>query len=144
RIRVPVEQVPRISKEYQEEVRRDTSESFFRQEFCCSFEALEGLVYPDLEECVVQAEPPEGRWYGGIDFGLRNPFAAVWGVLDRDDVFWVTNEYYMRDKSLVFHARHLPRHVTWYADPSGAQEIKELHCAGLAVRKAINKRRPGI
>ncbi len=32
---------------------RQTSESWFRQEYGCSFEALEGLVYPDLARCVV-------------------------------------------------------------------------------------------
>jgi hypothetical protein len=26
------------------------------------------------------------RRFDGIDFGFRNPFAAVWGVVDRDDI----------------------------------------------------------
>jgi len=29
-----------------------------------------------------------GRSVGGIDFGFRTPFAAVWGTLDRDGVLW--------------------------------------------------------
>jgi hypothetical protein len=48
------------------------------------------------------------------------------------------------DKPLSFHAERLPKDVTWYADPEAAQEIVELRCAGLTVRKGINKRRPGI
>jgi hypothetical protein len=87
---------------------------------------------------------PAGRWYGGIDFGLRNPFAAVWGVLDRDDVLWLADEHYVRDKPLAYHVQHLPRGVTWYADPAGAREITELLCAGLTVRPGDNTRRPGI
>jgi Terminase RNaseH-like domain len=89
-------------------------------------------------------QAPTGRWYGGIDFGLRNPFAAVWGVLDRDEVLWLVGEHYARDKPLAYHARHLQRSVTWDADPEGAREIKELLCAGFAIRKGDNPRRPGI
>jgi hypothetical protein len=145
RVEVPVDQVPRISKEYLEQARREHGESWCQQEFYCSFEAQEGLVYPDLARCVVQADAPlAGRWYGGIDFGLRNPFAAVWGVIDRDDVLWLVGEHYMRDKSLRFHAARLPKNVTWYADPSGATEIGELRCAGFTMRKANNQRRSGI
>jgi hypothetical protein len=40
--------------------------------------------------------------------------------------------------------RHLPRDVTWYADPAGAREITELRCAGLTVRAGDNARRAGI
>jgi hypothetical protein len=145
RIEVPVDQVPRIKKDYLEQVRRQMGESWYRQEFCCSFEALEGLVYPDFHRCVVEADGvPPGRWYGGIDFGLRNPFAAVWGVVDRDDVLWLVGEHFARDQTLAYHAGHLPRGVTWYADPSGAREIKELQAAGFNIRKGDNDRRPGI
>ena len=145
RIEVPVDQVPRISADYLARVRRQMGESWYRQEFCCSFEALEGLVYPDFARSVVPAGPvPAGRWFGGIDFGLRNPFAAVWGVVDRDDVLWLVGEHYARDKPLAYHLQQLPRNVTWYADPEGAREITELHCAGLTIRKGDNAQRPGI
>src|SRR5262249_16826843 len=54
-----------------------------------------------------------GQRFGGIDFGLRNPFAAVWGTLDRDGILWLTGEHFSRDKALSYHAKHLPRDVTW-------------------------------
>jgi hypothetical protein len=145
RIEVPAEQVPRISPAYLEQARRQMGEASYRQEFGCSFEALEGLVYPDFSRSVVKAtQAPSGRWVGGIDFGLRNPFAAVWGVLDRDDVLWLVGEHHAANQSLAYHARHLPARVTWYADPAGAREIHELRCAGLAIRPGDNERRPGI
>jgi hypothetical protein len=75
---------------------------------------------------------------------LRNPFAAVWGVVDRDDVLWLVGEHCAANQTLAYHVQHLPRGVTWYADPEGAREIKELHCAGLTIRKGDNARRPGI
>ena len=48
RIEVPATQIPRIAPDFLEEERRTLGESWFRQEYCCSFEALEGLVYPDF------------------------------------------------------------------------------------------------
>ena len=85
-----------------------------------------------------------GRRVGGIDFGFRNPCAAIWGTVDRDDVLWLTGEHYVRNKPLSYHAEHLPREVRWYADPSGANEITELRCAGFTVIPGDNALRPGI
>jgi hypothetical protein len=145
RIEVPAARVPRIAPEFLEQERRCLGESWYRQEYCCSFEALEGLVYPDFAHCVVPGPAPGGgRRVGGLDFGFRNPFAAVWGTLDRDGVLWLTGEHYSRGKPLSFHAQHLPRDVTWYADPSGATERSELRCAGFVVREGLNALRPGI
>ncbi len=85
-----------------------------------------------------------GKPVGGIDFGWRNPFAAVWGVLDRNDVLWITNERYGREIPLHEHAAALPRKVLWFADPAGRTEIEELRAAGLAVRGGFNDIRLGI
>jgi hypothetical protein len=118
--------------------------SFLRQEYECSFEAVEGLVYPDLARCVVPGPAPQGQKVGGIDFGYRNPFAAVGGVRDRDSVLWLTGEHYCRQQPLSHHARFLPRDVTWYADPSEATEMSELRRAGFVMRGGYNALRPGI
>jgi hypothetical protein len=160
RIEVPAKEISRITPAFLEEERRNLGESWFRQEYCCSFEALEGLVYPDFKRCVIPGEPgasatggsatgaatgaPTGRPVGGIDFGFRNPFAAVWGVVDRDDILWLTGEHYCRNKPLSYHVKHLPRNVRWYADPAGAGEIDELRCAGFTISKGDNTLRPGI
>src|SRR6185369_3416240 len=76
-----------------------------------------------------------GQPVGGIDFGFRNPFAAVWGFLDRDGVLWLTGEHYAAQRPLTYHAERLPRNCTWYADPSGANEIAELRGANFTVRR---------
>jgi hypothetical protein len=145
RIEVPAERIPRITVDFLAEERRALGESWFRQEYGCSFEALEGLVYPDFARCVVPGPAPSGgRRVGGIDFGFRNPFAALWGVLDRDGALWLTNEHYQRQRPLSEHARHLPREVTWYVDPAGANERCELIHAGFTVYKGDNALRPGI
>jgi len=90
RVEVRASQCPRITREFLDEERRCLSESYYRQEYECSFEALEGLVYPDFARCVVPGPAPAGgKQVGGIDFGFRNPFAAVWGTVDRDGVLWL-------------------------------------------------------
>jgi hypothetical protein len=154
RVEIPAWQVPRITPEFLEEERRNLGEAHFRQEYGCSFESLEGLVFPDFAKQVAPTPPaneppglsrrPAGKAVGGIDFGFRNPFAAVWGVLDRDDVLWLTGEHYERNQPLSHHADRLPRAVRWYADPSGAADICELKRAGFAVSGGKNALRPGI
>jgi hypothetical protein len=154
RIEVPVERINRIPRSYLDVERRALGVSYFRQEYECSFEAVEGLVYPDFDRCVVAALPPHvsaerkvvkgSRRVGGIDFGFHNPFAAIWGTLDRDDILWLTGEHYERERPLSDHASHLPRDVMWYADPEGAGDICELRWAGFAVRRGGNAVRQGI
>jgi hypothetical protein len=78
------------------------------------------------------------RRVGGLDFGFHNPFAALWGVLDHDDILWLTGEHYESHRPLSYHITRIPRDVDWYADPSGANEIAELRCAGFTVNKGVN------
>jgi hypothetical protein len=160
RFEVHAEQNPRISQAFLDEELRTLGLSWFNQEYTCSFEAQEGLVYPEFAHSIVKALPLEMqsaereplsaqrscplRLVGGIDFGFRNPFAAVWGVLDRQDVLWIFGEHYERQAPLNQHALKLPRSVYWYADPAGASEIAELRCGGFVIRKGDNALRAGI
>ncbi len=145
RIEVQAERISRISPQFLARERRTLGEAWYRQEFECSFEAMEGLVYPDFARCVTPGPAPAGgRRVGGIDFGFRNPFAAVWGTVDRDDVLWLNGEHYARQKPLAYHVERLPRDVFWYADPSGATERCELRCAGLTVAAGNNALQLGI
>jgi hypothetical protein len=167
RIEVPATKVPRIPPEFLEEERRAMGEAWFRQEYCCSFEAMEGLVYPDFDRCVIETLPAHvvdvrgpgfprqdrnptpqgesvGRNVGGMDFGFRNPFAAVWGNLDRDFVLYLTGEHYQKERPLSYHIQHIPRDVIYYADPAGASDIAELKMGGYKVTPGINSIRTGI
>jgi hypothetical protein len=53
-------------------------------------------------------------------------------------------EHCCRQKPLSYHAERLPRGVTWYADPSGANERCELRWASFTVAEGSNAIRPGI
>ena len=61
--------VPRISPEFLAEERDALGEVYFRQEYECSFESRQGLVYRDFVRCLFSGPVPEGRKVGGIDFG---------------------------------------------------------------------------
>jgi hypothetical protein len=89
--------------------------------------------------------PPRGwRWVGGIDWGFRNPFAAVWGVLDPDKVLWIIGERYVRNATLQDHIEALPRWVKWFADPSGATEIATMRRADFVIVPGHNAKQAGI
>jgi hypothetical protein len=147
RVRVTWRDCPRITPEFIAEEERAMGRAWVQQEYECCFASVEGVVYPDFAEASAADGPaPPGRLAGGIDFGWRNPFAAIWGVLDRDDVLWLTGERYRRETPLHEHAaalRALPG-VAWYADPAGRTETEELRAAGLVVRKGDNDIRLGI
>ena len=144
RIRVRWTDCPRITADFIAEEERALGRSWVAQEYECSFEALMGLVYPDFADALAEFECPEGQKVGGIDWGWRNPFAAVWSVLDKSDVLWITGERYARETTLHEHARALPRHTLWYADPSGSAWIAEFNLANHQVFPGINDIRLGI
>jgi hypothetical protein len=150
RIRIPWQLCPRLTPAFIDNERRKFGDAWIRQEYECSFEARQGLVYPDFPlalEDLRAAGPPGAdnvRRAGGIDFGFRNPFAAIWGFVDRQDVLHILGEVYKSQASLNTLAELLPRGVTWYADPAGAREIAEFRAAGHVVLPGINKLRLGI
>jgi hypothetical protein len=147
KVRVTWRDCPRITPDFIAEEERALGPEWVGQEYECSFVSMHGLVYPDFAAAVVEPWPdPAGRRVGGIDFGWRNPFAAVWGVLDRDDVLWIEGERYLSQTPLHEHAVALKAlgGVTWFADPAGRTETEELRAAGLAVRAGDNDIRPGI
>src|SRR5262249_14352740 len=95
RFRISWHDCPRITPEFIEEERRALGDLWVAQEYETTFSSLEGLVYPDFPRALIDAAPVvKGREVGGIDFGWHNPFAAVWGTLDGDDVLWLTGERY--------------------------------------------------
>lgn len=152
RVKATWEDCPRIAPEFIADEREAMGDQWVRQEYECEFTAMQGLVYPDFDRVVYDGGdwpkiPPVGKPVGGIDFGWRNPFAAIWGVLDSDDVLWIGSERYLRETPLHEHAAALKRHAPktlFFADPAGRTETEELRAADLLVRKGENDIRHGI
>jgi hypothetical protein len=147
RIQIAADQCPRLSKEFLAEELRAMGQSWFRQEYCNSFTATEGLVYPDFVPAIIDPLPlPEGKKVGGIDWGWNAPFAAVWGVHDpKTDILYIVDERYLRSTSLSAHREALkPLGCAWAADSAGATEIAEFRAAGIQVQKADKDIQAGI
>ena len=138
---------PAYPQEEVERQRRELSPHRFSMRYLGVFAAPEGLVYPDFEHCIVPPMDvlPAGRLVGGMDFGFSGPFCALAGVLYVDEnspeggthlhIFYYR---YLSRLLLSVHSSHLPRGVTWYADPSRPGSIKELRLAGHTMRAATN------
>lgn len=148
RIHIPWHLCPRILPEFIAEETRALGQSWVDQEYNGLFTTMEGLVFPEFEQAILkprdERNDSRGSAVGGIDFGWRNPFAAIWGVHDCDDVLWILHERYARETPLSDHAAALPREVMWYADPAGRTEIEELRRADLKIRRGDNSIRRGI
>lgn len=143
KVRVTWDECPRLSREFIEQERRDFGSSWVRQEYECSFESLSGVVYPDFaRSCCIDLDGPEiGKKVGGIDFGFRDPFAALWGTYDlADDLLTIRGEHYKRESGLAENSSALPAGHEWDCDPSQPATILELRRAGFLARKAFSNR----
>ncbi|MSR31553.1 MAG: hypothetical protein EXR99_08620 [Gemmataceae bacterium] len=144
RLEIPWRMCPRILPSFIESERRALGDGWVEQEYECRFTARQGLVYPEFLSCVEEFAPVAGQRLGGIDFGWRNPFAAVWGALDSRQILWIEGERHGVETPLQDHMKRLPAGVRWWADPSGAAEMAALRAAGFSVRAGKNAIAPGI
>ena len=139
-----------------ERAKRTMDERTFAMRYCGEFRKMSGLVWPGLADWVcpqdetdaalqaAQDAPQSVQWVGGIDWGYNNPFVALSGFLDSDDVLWLTTERYVAETLLKDHASSLDQQSIYYADPSGKQQIEEMIALGLTVYKADNDVTMGI
>jgi len=109
----------------------------------------EGLIYPDFNsrQHVVDDFPIPDEWQkaGGIDFGQANPFVALKGALEPEkDILYIYDEYYKSNDVYDEHQKHLDENITYFADPSGAQDIAELQYRGFDIQQAENDVNLGI
>jgi len=118
--------------------------------------AAEGLVYPALLDCFCpHVSPPKGTPIGGIDFGFRNPFCGLSGMIYKaasgKDVLYVYAERYQAATPIEHHAQALrapfgpgPAECVWFCDPEDPEAIRELRKYDMDSRKAVNNITYGI
>lgn len=84
---------PHMDPEEIEEIRSDTTEDQFAQEYLADFRKVSGIVFPEfsIEHHVVPANtlPTRGTHLLGIDFGYTSPLAGVYVLVDYDQNWWV-------------------------------------------------------
>lgn len=53
--------------------------------------------------------PEHWNYFGGFDYGHRNPTAYVIGAVDPDGGLWIVREHYRDNKSVEWHAREIKK-----------------------------------
>ena len=135
---------PAYPKDEYERAKKSMSPGRAAQRYDAEFARMSGLVYPDIMRCkapslLVQSKLKEpGRRYGGLDFGWNDPFVGLAGHLTADNHLWLFYERYKRLTPIGEHAAKLPFNITYYADPSRPDQMRELRVAGHTIRKATN------
>jgi len=131
-IRSTVEDNPRAVPEDIEDARKGMSKAEFQQEYYCSFNAMQGLVWDLNKENIIRIEPC-GDWevICGLDMGFRDMTAFVVVMTDGYN-YYVVAEYLDNKKATSQHALKIKELVDFYEadfvyiDHSAAQTRQDL------------------
>lgn len=100
-IRAPSTENTFLPEGYVESMMSTFSQERIQREIMASFDAFEGMVYPEFRRDL-HVIPPfqlDKQWprYMGMDHGYRNPAAAVWGAVDGDNNVYIYREFYEKE-----------------------------------------------
>ena len=153
---------PYYPVEEYDRAKRSLPKHMFEMRYEGAFTRTAGLVYPELPTTISDKSPPKecndttaisagNGWerYGGIDWGFSDPCVILVGAVDPLGTLHLFYEHYEARQTLESHFRILQRNnlvddVTYFADPSGAQQIADMRKLGLAVHKGVNSIESGI
>ena len=133
---IPVEEI--------EKAKQELTEDRFAQEYLADFRKTEGLVYKefDREKHLYTEDNREGEKIAGLDFGFTNPCALLTIIKDRDNHYWVDNEWYVKEKTEDEVAEYVAAggFNRVYPDPESPSSIKVLKKKGVNVRDVVNNK----
>ncbi len=140
---------PYLPKERIEQAKITSTPEYFAQEYMGDFRKYVGLVYRTFDRDVHTVDGfdiPQGwQIYRTFDFGSTNPTACLWIAVDKDNNWWVVDEYYNSGQTIDYHcgvinANPLSKNVVRsYGDPSGAQWIQEFAQRGIYITPATKE-----
>lgn len=141
---------PLLDRAELEDIKANTPDDKFAQEYLADFRKQQGLVYKDFDRTrhlyndKVQINVAETIL--GIDFGFTNPTAILLIKKDRDNHFWVDNEWYKTGKTTaeIIQVAKAFRPNVVYPDPAEPDRIEEMLKAGLNCRDVIKDVSLGI
>ncbi len=140
---------PHIKPEEIEVAKLTATEDKFAQEYMAEFRKMEGLVYKEFDrmrhiydnEIIMEKET-----IVGLDWGYTNPAGVLKIVVDTDNHYWITDEYYKTQKTteeIIEYARSLGG-SKYYPDPAEPDRIDMLRKAGCNVREVSKDIPAGI
>lgn len=143
---------PTYSVEEYERARRELTPERFAMMMQGGFGKAQGLIYPSFDECIVDPFDISALWprYMSMDFGFNNYTAVLWGAMSPDDVLYIYDEHYDRQRLLSEHATEIKIHEIGqrvgrrWGDGAAAQSIADLVPLGLRLIPADKDVTSGI
>lgn len=134
---LPVEEIDKAKKELPEDR--------FAQEYMADFRKQEGLVYKEFsrDRHVINTLPTEfTERIAGIDFGFTNPTAVIHIGRDKDNNYYVTDEWYKTQRTEEQIAEYVKscNFNKVYPDPESPSAINLLNSKGIAVIEVIKNK----
>lgn len=132
-----IEHVEQEWNDTKQEYTRDGKIDEWVQEWEAKFTTPSSLVYPEFDDSIHVINPNmiprENLTYAiAMDFGLKDPFAAVFVAIDKDDNWYIYDEIYLPDLPVdkiarVLHQKMGDQYFTKIiGDSAGATEIASL------------------
>lgn len=119
----------------------------FKQEYMADFVTFKDLIYKEFDFAIHVIEPfdlERGHYtyYRAIDFGYKHPTACVWVAVDKEDKWYVFDEFCQSETSTehntgVIKSIHPElKYEATYGDPSAAQLIEDYEKYGIYITPA--------
>lgn len=131
--------------------KKELEEDRFAQEYMADFRKMEGLIYKDFSRNLdlyddLTPRRPVSMVYAGIDFGYTNPTAILKVEHDSDNHYWVSYEWYKRERLMpeIIEQCKLIKANTYYPDPAEPDRIEEMRRAGLNIHDVSKDVEAGI
>lgn len=132
---------PHMPKEEIDKAKLEMTEDRFAQEYLADFRKQEGLVFKEFSRDLhlYEGEIPRGvnEYLGGVDFGFRNPCGVVHVKVDSDNHYWVSDEWYKKERTEEQIAEYVKScgFNEVFPDPENASAIEVLNRRGINVRE---------
>jgi len=118
------------------------------------FASFYGAVYKTFSRRVHVIKPfeipKEWRRYRGFDFGFTNPFVCLWLAQDKDENWYVYQEYYRAKTGIGDHIAAVKmlssneNYIASFADPENAEDRAEMRKANILTKVARKDIAKGI
>ena len=140
---------PYLPKEELDKAKVELPEDRFAQEYMADFRKTEGLVYKEFSRLNHTYETLSVRdikdTIVGLDFGYTNPSAIIKIVIDKNDNYWIENEYYksrQTNEQIAEVVNRFEPNIV-YPDPASPDRIAELATKGINIRD-VNKGKDSV
>lgn len=134
---LPVEEIDKAKKELPEDR--------FAQEYMADFRKQEGLVYKEFSRDIHTVDNVPSSFVeriAGIDFGFTNPTAVIHVGKDKDNNYWVTDEWYKTQRTeeqIADYVRSCQFNKV-YPDPESPSAINLLNAKGIQVVEVLKNK----